>query len=212
MTTSVGKSVLGTLAWVIFPVAGIGLLYLASAYVGGIQYQMSGFYGDFAQLVNRNLLAPWEPGEEFRIRAGKWCAPGIGPDWPRTRSQCAFVGGAVDGCSIFTYGRSCAVIGVPRIYFDDQHFRESLRIALTNLCAVFPLGTQYRLRRPSLYDSLGCTDGRGASLAVYIHVSNSVVEPPYTIRIPPLVAPKRVALAYFSAWTKQISLISEVPK
>jgi hypothetical protein len=123
---TVGNLFRGTLGKAILIAAGVGLLYLASAYVEGIRFQMSGFAGDFGQLVNRNLLAPWQADEDFHIWTGKWCTPGKGPDWPRTRSQCAFVGGAVAGCSIFTYGRSCAVIGMPKVYFDDEHFRESL--------------------------------------------------------------------------------------
>jgi hypothetical protein len=192
-------------------VAG-GLLYLVAAYIEGVRYQMSGFYGDFGALVNRNLLGAWEGGEPFPIRTGKWCEPGSEPDWPSTRSQCSFVGGAVDGCSMFTCGRSCAVIGVPATYFDDPHFREALRVALSDLCAIFH-GAHRRPRplRPGegLYHSLGCASGGAASLSVYIHVSDSKVEPPYRIQIPLNAGPRRVALAYFSAWTRQITLISK---
>src|SRR5262245_47945868 len=109
---TVGNLFRGTLGKVIFLAVGVGLLYLVWAYAEGIRFQMSGFSGDFGQLVNRNLLAPWHTDGESYISAGTWCAPGDGPDWPRTRSQCSFVGGGVAGCSIFTYGRSCAVIGV----------------------------------------------------------------------------------------------------
>jgi hypothetical protein len=103
------------------------------------------------------------------------------------------------------------VIGVPKVYFDDEHFRESLRIALSDLCAAFPPSTQYRPRRPYMYDTLGCADGRAASLSVYINVRDTRIEPPYNIDIQTPGA-KLVAVAYFSASTKQVTIISEHPQ
>jgi hypothetical protein len=189
---------------------GSGLLYLAWAYINGIWLQMSNFTSDFGQLVNRNLLAPWQPDEDFFIWTGRWCAPGSDRDWPKTRKECAFLGAAVAGCSALTYGRSCAVISVPKIYFDDPSFRQSLRVALANLCAAFatPRDEPMRARLPGIYYHLGCGDDRAVSLSVYINVLDIKIEPPYAVHIPPPF-PKRVAVAYFSAWSKQISLVSK---
>ena len=190
----------------------LGLLWLVGAYIKGVQFQISGFHHDFSTLVNRNLLGPWEDGESFQIRSDKRCAPGTEPGWPRTRWRCTFVGGGVQGCPILTYGRSCAVIGVPKTLFDAPHFRESLRVALSDLCAVFrergrpwQPGDHYLLYR-------GCDHGRAVSFNVYINVHDSVVEPPYTIDIRSHVPRKRLAVYYFSSWTKNITMISEAPR
>lgn len=211
MLKAAGHLFRGTLGKIILAAVGVGLLYLAWAYVEGIRYQMSNFAGSFELLVNRNLLAPWHADEKFYLEGDKWCAPGTGPHWTKTRRQCTFVGGAIAGCSVFTYGRSCAVIGVPKVYFDDQHFRDALRIALSNLCLAFPPGTQYRASRPLLYDAFYCQEGKPISFSVYINVRDNKVEPPYNInaRLP---GPRLVAKWYFSAWSGQITLISEEPR
>jgi hypothetical protein len=104
---------------------------------------------------------------------------------------------------MLTYGRSCAVIGVPAIYFRDPHFRESLRIALGNLCAAFPPSARTKLDKlPNIYHVLRCSSGRPASLSVHIDIKDWKLEPPYIIEINPSV--RRVATAYFSADTEEL--------
>jgi hypothetical protein len=185
----------------------VGVFYFAWAFYQGVRLQLSGFYSDFAKVVNSNLL--WEISEGYSIGGKTWCAPGNGPDWPKERSQCVFVGGAIAGCSVLTFGRSCAVIGVPKTYFDNAHFRESLRVALSNLCAVF--NAPKRARQPYIYFTLGCGGNRSVSLSVYIDVMDIAVEPPYNIEIRSSPA-TLLTRAYFSAWTHQITMISEHPK
>jgi hypothetical protein len=193
---------------VVFVAITLGFLYVAGLYVEGLRMQSSVFDSDFGDLVNRNLLAPWQPDQErFAIMSGIWCAPGTDAGWPKTRSRCALVGGAVQGCSPFTYGRSCAVIGTPKVFFDDPHFRESLRVALSDLCAVFrQQGVRSRTAPtlPRIYDTLGCSSRRPVSLDVYIRVRDSNVTPPYTIQ----PGSTLVAAAYFSARSKDITLLS----
>jgi hypothetical protein len=199
-----------TLGTVILIAVAAGLLHLAWTYIQGIRFQMSGFSTDFGDLVNRNLLAPWRPDQEgFLIRTGMWCPPGTEPGWPKTRRQCAFVGGGIRGCSVLTYGRSCAVIGVPETYFRDPHFRESLRVALSNLCAAFPVAAPTeptRRRLPDIYHILGCSGGRSVSLSVHIEVKDFWVAPPYKIRTD--ISSQITAIAHFSARTKEITMVS----
>jgi hypothetical protein len=185
----------------------VAVLYIAWAFYQGIRLQLSGFSSDFAEAVNRNLL--WDTGERSPNAGRTWCAPGNEPDWPKARSQCSFVGGGIAGCSTLTFGRSCAVIGVPKIYFDDLHFREALRVALSDLCAVFDV--QKRPWQPTIYFALGCAYGGHASLSVYIYIRDITIEPPYHIKLIPST-PRPSAQAYFSAWTKQITMISEHPQ
>jgi hypothetical protein len=185
------------------------LLYLSLSYMYGLFLEMTTYGTDLSEAVNRNLLAPWEPDKEpFSITSRSNCSVGSGPGWPRTRKNCFFVGNwGPEPCSPFSYGRTCATVSVPSFYFDDSDFREALRSALQDLCAVFkaPAAAAHLAHTGDLPMSargIGCSTTGSLSLSIYIVILDGVGDPPIRFREG---VTKIASTMYFSATAREIT-------
>jgi hypothetical protein len=189
----------------------IAVVYLLLSFIYGIFLEITTYHSDLAELVNRNLLAPWRPSkEEFRITSRSNCPIGNGPDWPKTRKNCFYVGGWLrEPCSPFNYGRSCATIAVSSILFNDEVFRDALRSALQDLCGVFktPFVREYLANNgnlPMAARTFGCSMTRRVSLSMYIIILDNVADPPIGFREG---VTKIADTMYFSTTTGEIGSV-----
>lgn len=184
----------------------LSIVYSIGAYSYGAFLELTNFNHQFGTLINRNLLSDWNPKQEqFNIITDNMCVPGNGENWPKMRDKCLFLFAGFGKCSRFTYGRSCAQISIPKIYFDDPSFRNALRFALTDVCATFKtagIGGVVN-DRPDIYSILKCDGDAKVSLSIYISVTNRKVEPPYWIE---QKQSDTVGAAYFSARTGEITI------
>ena len=181
-------------------------VYGIGVYSYGAFLEMTNFNHQLGTLINRNLLSDWDPQkEQFYIITDNVCVPGQGDGWPKMRDKCLFLSAGFGQYSRFMYGRSCAQISIPKIYFDDINFRNALRIALSDVCATFKVvGFNVASnKRPDIYDMLRCASDAKVSFSIYILVTDKKIEPPYWVE---QKKSNTVGEAFFSARTGEITI------